>query len=61
MDIRVNDLLIMKKVHPGCGNDKMRVIRTGMDFKLKCEKCGHVFMIPRIKCEKNIKTVIHDD
>lgn len=60
MDIRVGDILEMKKEHPGCGSIRMIVLRSGADFKLKCEKCGRTFMITRIKCEKKIKTVIRE-
>ena len=59
MDIQVKDILIMKKNHP-CGCNTFEVIRSGMDFKLECKKCGHVVMIPRSKAEKNIKSVIRD-
>lgn len=60
MDIRVGDVLVMKKKHP-CGNDRFSVVRSGMDFKLQCEKCGHVVLIPRLKAEKNIKKVIREE
>ena len=60
MDIRVGVVLVMKKKHP-CGNDRFSVVRSGMDFKLQCEKCGHVVLIPRLKAEKNIKKVIRDN
>ena len=56
MDICKGDLLTMKKNHP-CGSDQMRVLRSGMDFKLRCEGCGHEFMVARSKAEKNIKKV----
>ena len=56
MDVRPNDILIMKKKHP-CGSYRMLVLRSGMDFKLRCGGCGHEFMIPRSKIEKNIKSV----
>lgn len=59
MDINKGDILVMKKNHP-CGSNKMLVLRTGMDFKLKCEGCGREFMIPRSKAEKNIKSVIRE-
>lgn len=54
MDVRVGDILEMKKQHP-CGNKRFRVLRVGMDFKIKCEQCGHEIMLPRVKAEKNIK------
>lgn len=59
MDIRLNDILIMKKPHP-CGTNRMKVLRVGMDFKIKCEGCGHEVMVPRGKCEKKIKRVERD-
>lgn len=60
MDISVGDVLVMKKQHPGCGSDRMKVMRVGADFKLTCMGCGRTFMTPRSKCEKKIKTVIGD-
>ncbi len=57
MNINVGDILEMKKNHP-CGCSRMIVLRVGADFRLKCEKCGHDFMVPRSKCEKKIKKVI---
>lgn len=60
MDVRVNDILEMKKVHP-CGGKQFTVLRSGMDFKLKCIKCGREVMLPRAKAEKNIKKIIHQE
>ena len=60
VEIYVGDMLHMKKKHV-CGSDVMKVLRVGADFRLECEKCGHVFMIARSKCEKNIKSVQHGD
>lgn len=60
MDIRVNDILTMKKVHP-CGEKRWLVLRTGMDFKLRCLGCGHEVMGPRSKFERNIRAVEHKD
>jgi len=56
MDVRVGDRLIMKKKHP-CGGDRFAVLRVGMDFRLRCEGCGHEFMAPRHKIERNVKRV----
>ncbi len=57
MDIKKSDRLIMKKQHP-CGCNEMLVLRAGMDFKLQCVKCGHEFMVARVKNYKNIKSII---
>lgn len=56
MDIRLNDILTMKKPHP-CGSKCWLVLRTGADFRLKCQGCGHEVMLPRFKAEKNIRSV----
>lgn len=58
MNIIVGDILVMKKKHP-CGSNRMTVLRAGMDFKLRCEGCGHEFMVARSKIEKNIKLIEH--
>ena len=54
MDIRLNDILVMKKPHP-CGEKRWLVLRTGADFKLRCCGCGHEVMGARSKFEKNIR------
>ena len=48
MDIRLNDILTMKKAHP-CGDKRWRVLRTGADFRLQCMGGGHMVMTPRHK------------
>lgn len=59
-DVRIGDILVMKKTHP-CGGSRFVVLRSGMDFKLKCEKCGHEVELPRSKAEKNIKQIIREE
>lgn len=56
MDVRVGDVLELKKGHP-CGAKTWLVLRVGMDFRLKCQGCGHELMIPRVKAEKAIKRI----
>ena len=56
MDVRVGDVLELKKQHP-CGSREWLVLRGGMDFKLRCAGCGHELMLPRSKAEKNIKKI----
>ena len=56
MDIRVGDVLTMKKPHP-CGGNTFEVLRIGMDFRLRCIGCGREFLAPRLKIEKHIRTV----
>ena len=56
MDVRVGDVLELKKQHP-CGSREWLVLRVGMDFRLRCAGCGHELMLPRSKAEKNIKKI----
>lgn len=56
MDVRVGDVLELKKQHP-CGSREWLVLRVGMDFKLRCAGCGRELMLPRSKAEKNIKKI----
>ncbi len=60
MDIRINDVLVMKKAHP-CGSDRWMVLRTGADIKMRCLGCGHEVMNPRFKIEKNIRAIQREE
>ena len=60
MDVRLGDILIMKKAHP-CGEKRWLVMRTGADFRLRCMGCSHEVMIPRFKAEKNIRQILRQD
>ncbi len=59
MDIRLNDYIRLKKSHP-CGSHEWLVLRTGIDFRLRCRGCGHEVMIPREKLEKRVRKIIRD-
>lgn len=56
MDIMVGDKVTLKKPHP-CGCNIFLVTRVGMDFKLRCTKCNHEIMTPRLKIQKFIKHI----
>lgn len=56
-DYKLNDFVTMKKPHP-CGENKWKIIRMGMDIRIKCQGCDHSVLIPRRKFEKNLKKVI---
>ena len=60
MNVKVGDVLKMKKPHP-CGENMFLVLRVGMDFKIKCQKCGSEVMVARNKIERNIKQIISDE
>ena len=54
------DELIMKKPHP-CGGTRLEVIRVGSRVRVICTTCRRDMTIDRIKLEKSIKQVIHND
>lgn len=60
MDVRVGDIVEMKKTHP-CGSKRWQVLRVGMDFRLRCQGCQHELMIPRSRIEKSIKKIIREE
>ncbi|NTW05572.1 MAG: DUF951 domain-containing protein [Peptococcaceae bacterium] len=54
---QVGDVVRMRKLHP-CGGDTWEVMRTGVDFRIKCLKCQRVLMLPRPKFEKSVKNIV---
>ena len=52
MDVQVGDVI------QTCGANRFDVLRVGMDFKIRCQGCGHEIMLPRAKIERNIKKVL---
>lgn len=56
MDIKVGNIVRLKKKHP-CGSSEWEVLRIGADFRLKCMGCGHQIMIARRLVEKNVKEI----
>lgn len=53
----IGDVVQLKKAHP-CGENKWEVMRTGVDFKLKCLGCERQVWIARRDFEKRVKKVI---
>ncbi|MDE6274740.1 MAG: DUF951 domain-containing protein [Clostridiales bacterium] len=46
-----------KKPHP-CGGTLWTVVRTGADYKIKCNTCGRLVMLSPDELKKRIKRVI---
>ena len=57
MDIRVGDIVTLKKKHP-CGAADWKVLRAGADFRLCCTGCGHQVMMARRVLEKSIVRIV---
>ena len=69
MDYNIGDIVRTKKQHP-CGSKLWEITRVGVDFKLKCQGCGHVVVLERPKALKAITKIeegstthtdLHDD
>ena len=60
MDIQVQDRLKLKKQHP-CGSFTWLTLRTGIDFRIRCEGCGHEVMLSREKLEKRVRRIYRGD
>ena len=58
MKFYLGDVVRLKKPH-ACGRDEWEVLRTGMDFRIKCLGCSHVVMLPRSRFEKSVKELVH--
>jgi hypothetical protein len=56
---KVGQSVRMKKKHP-CGNDTWLILRVGMDFRIKCIKCGRSVLLPRSKFERKVKEIISE-
>ena len=57
VDLNIGDVIKMKKPHP-CGANEWEILRTGMDFRLKCVGCGHQVMVSRKLVEKNFRGIL---
>lgn len=57
---RLGDVVRLRKTHP-CGEDRWEVLRTGMDFRIKCIGCGRMVMLPRRKFERSVKEILPRD
>ncbi|WP_188383942.1 DUF951 domain-containing protein [Ornithinibacillus halotolerans] len=56
-EYELNDIVQMKKPHP-CGENRWKIIRMGMDIRIKCMGCDHSVMIPRREFTKKLKKVL---
>lgn len=57
MNFEIGQKIKMKKPHP-CGSNNWEILRVGMDFRLKCNGCGHQIMVPRKTVEKGFRGFI---
>lgn len=60
MKYSLGDIVMMKKPHP-CGENRWKIIRVGMDVKIKCEKCAHIVMMPHETFVKRLKKILESE
>lgn len=56
LELRNGDVVETKKNHP-CGGNRFEILRTGMDFRIRCMKCDKQIWIARPDLEKRIKKI----
>ncbi len=59
-DIKLGDIVRLKKVHP-CGGYEWQVVRLGADIGIKCLKCGRRVLLERNVFERRVREVISHD
>ncbi|MDR9459299.1 MAG: DUF951 domain-containing protein [Dehalococcoidia bacterium] len=57
MEIKIGDLVRMKKKHP-CGGDQWQVVRVGADIGIRCQRCHRRVLLERGVFERRVKTVL---
>ncbi|MBM7585090.1 hypothetical protein JOC86_001632 [Bacillus pakistanensis] len=53
----IHDIVEMKKPHP-CGVNRWKIIRLGMDIRIKCEGCAHSVLLPRKEFSRKVKKIL---
>lgn len=56
MDLKVGDVIKMKKSHP-CGTNAWELRRVGMDIRIRCTGCGHQVMLLRKPGRKGVPRI----
>jgi hypothetical protein len=56
-DLRLNDILRMRKPHP-CGGYEWRVVRLGADIGLECLECKRRILLTRRELSRRTKAVV---
>ena len=57
VEIRLGDVVRLKKVHP-CGGYDWQVVRLGADIGMKCLKCGRRVLVARSAFERRVKEFV---
>ncbi len=60
MEIRLGDIVRLKKKHP-CGGYEWRVVRLGADIGIKCLNCQRRVLLGRSTFERRVKALTSRD
>jgi hypothetical protein len=60
MEIRLGDIVRLRKKHP-CGGDEWQVVRVGADVRVKCLKCQRQVLLERGTFERRMKALVSRD
>ncbi len=60
LKLNIGDIVELKKPHP-CGGNKFTIVRSGMDFRIKCNTCQAQIWISRSDLEKRIKKIMEKE
>ena len=56
-DIRLGDVVRMRKPHP-CGSNEWDVVRLGADIGIRCRKCSRRVLLPRSQFVRQVKALV---
>lgn len=56
-EIKLGDVVRLKKVHP-CGGYDWQVVRLGADIGIKCLKCGRRVLLERSVFQRRVKEIV---
>ncbi len=57
MDIRVGDVVQLRKAHP-CGSDVWEVVRIGADIGVVCRGCGRRVLLDRGRFQRRVTAFV---
>jgi len=57
MEIRLGDIVRLRKIHP-CGGYEWEVVRLGADIGIRCRTCSRRVLLERSVFEKRVKTFV---
>lgn len=57
LKLNIGDEVELKKNHP-CGGNRFTIVRSGMDFRIRCKTCSTEIWLKRTDLEKRMKKIV---